>query len=115
MRNAVQRGDFWILKGSTGGGAESSNIAFVWDLITLWPSCHSHEQPFHTWQPTSWGVLPLKHWEYAAQQTGNLGLTVSFVFHFNSLIGVLPFGQLLLILYLYLLDTSLALFSGIPL
>lgn len=56
-----------------------------------------------------------EHWGYTAQQTGNLGLTASFIFHFSSLIGVLPLGQLLLMLYLYLADRPLALFSGIPL
>lgn len=55
------------------------------------------------------------HWGYAGEQGGNLGLTVSSVFHFSILIGVLPLGQLLLILYLYLPDTSLTPFSGIPL
>lgn len=63
------RGDFWTSKDSAAGGAESSNIAFVWDLITLWWSCRPSRQPFCRWQPTNWGTLPLKHWGYAAQQT----------------------------------------------
>lgn len=114
-RILVQRGDFWTSKDSTGGGAESSSITFVWDLITFWQSCHSPQQPFYRWQPTNWGVLPLKHLGSVAQQAGNPRLTVSFVFHFSSLIGVLPLGQYLLILRLYLTDTCLPLFCGIPL
>lgn len=47
-RNSVQRGDFWTSKGSTGGGAESSNVAFVWDLVTLWQSCHPPSAAFPT-------------------------------------------------------------------